>query len=48
MAERDIGKFIKLALVRALREDRTTIAAIEFIEFMLGPEFTKPVTDRVE
>lgn len=48
MAERDIGHFIHFTLVRSLRDDRTTICAINFIEAMLGHEFTKPETDKIE
>jgi len=45
--ERTVGPFVRLALVRALREDRTSIACVQFIESQLGPRFTAPVTDTI-
>jgi len=45
--ERTIGPFVRLVLVRALREDRTIIACSQFIESQLGPKFTAPVTDSI-
>lgn len=47
-SERDIGKFIHFTLVRSMREDRTIVCAIDFIESMLGKEFVSPVTDSME
>ena len=47
-SDRDIGKFIHFTLVRSLREDRTIVCAIDFIESMLGKEFVSPVTDSME
>ena len=47
-SEKDIGKFILFTLVRSLREDRTIVCAISFIESMLGKEFVSPVTDSME
>jgi len=46
--ERDLGKFIALNLVRSFREDRTVIAANQFIESMIGQRYTDPVTDSIE
>jgi len=46
-AERNLGPFLRLVLVRALREDRTSIACAQFIDEKLGPRFTAPVTDAV-
>lgn len=43
-AEKEIGTYISLCLVRALREDRTLIAANLFIESALGAAFTKPMS----
>jgi dynein heavy chain len=48
VAEREIGTFIKLTLVRGLREDRTVIYGFKFIESILRDEFTKPVNDSIE
>jgi dynein heavy chain len=48
MSERDIGKFVHFTLVRSMREDRTIICAIDFIEHLLGKEFVKPETDKIE
>lgn len=45
--ERTLGPFIRLVLVRALREDRTGIACAQFIDNQLGPRFTSPVTDTI-
>jgi len=45
--ERSLGPFLRLVLVRMLREDRTGIACSQFIETQLGSRFTAPVTDTV-
>jgi len=47
-SSREIGSFIRLTLVRSLREDRTVIAATNFINDTLGKRFTDPVTDSME
>lgn len=47
-ADQAIGGFIHLCLVRCLREDRTLLASNKFIEDVLGPDYTKPVTDQIE
>lgn len=44
-ADQNIGHFIHLCLVRAMREDRTLLAAGQFIKEVLGEEFVAPVTD---
>ena len=44
-ADQNIGHFIHLCLVRAMREDRTLLAAGQFIKEVLGEEFVSPVTD---
>ena len=46
--EREIGKFIHFTLVRGLKEDRTIVCAIDFIENLLGKDFVSPVTDSME
>jgi dynein heavy chain len=46
--ERGIGTFLRLVLVRALREDRTSIACAQFIDIQLGQRFTAPVTDSIQ
>ena len=38
-SERDIGKFIHFTLVRALKENRTIVCVIDFIESMLRINF---------
>eukprot|EP00397_Hematodinium_sp_SG-2012_P000031 GEMP01000031.1.p1 GENE.GEMP01000031.1~~GEMP01000031.1.p1 ORF type:complete len:4639 (+),score=1050.01 GEMP01000031.1:391-14307(+) len=45
--ERNVGNFIRMVLVRSVREDRTTIAAAEFINAQLGSKFTAPVSDQI-
>merc|ERR1711959_184414 len=45
--ERVIGTFMRLVLVRSLREDRTVIGCGQFIEIQLGNRFTAPVTDSI-
>ena len=47
-SEKEIGKFIHLTLVRAIREDRTIVFALDFISGMLGKEYTDPVTDTID
>ncbi|CAG9316033.1 unnamed protein product [Blepharisma stoltei] len=47
-SEQGIGKFIHFTLVRSLREDRTGMCAIDFIESMLGRDFVVPVADSIE
>jgi len=47
VAERSLGSFVRLVLVRALREDRTSIACAQFIDSKLGSRFTAPVTDAI-
>eukprot|EP00931_Biecheleriopsis_adriatica_P081368 TRINITY_DN5469_c0_g1_i1.p1 TRINITY_DN5469_c0_g1~~TRINITY_DN5469_c0_g1_i1.p1 ORF type:complete len:4656 (-),score=1282.68 TRINITY_DN5469_c0_g1_i1:88-14055(-) len=46
-SERTLGSFVRLVLVRALREDRTGIATVQFINKQLGPKFTAPVSDTI-
>jgi|TARA_B110001469_G_scaffold127089_1_gene146635 dynein heavy chain len=43
----NIGHFIHLCLVRAMREDRTVLAANQFIKEVLGEKFIAPVTDLI-
>ena len=47
-AEKEIGSFISLCLVRSLREDRTLVAATQFINMVLGKEFTAPISYPIE
>ena len=37
-----------MSLIRCLREDRTVIFTSEFINTILTPEYTRPVTDSTE
>merc|ERR1712151_754782 len=46
--ERVLGPFLRLVLVRSIREDRTGISCSQFIEGMLDSRFTQPVTDTVQ
>jgi dynein heavy chain len=47
---KDIGPFLRLLLVRALRMDRTMLCIAEFIRntSQMGPRFVEPTTDTVE
>merc|ERR1711990_470496 len=44
----NIGHFIHLCLIRAMREDRTVLAANMFIKEVLGEKFIAPVTDLIQ
>ncbi|KFG33497.1 putative dynein gamma chain, flagellar outer arm, partial [Toxoplasma gondii GAB2-2007-GAL-DOM2] len=46
--QKPLGPFIRLCLLRALREDRTVVASARCIEALLDPRYTEPVTDSVE
>jgi dynein heavy chain len=43
----NIGHFIHLCLIRAMREDRTVLASNKFISEVLGETYTAPVTDLI-
>lgn len=43
-AEKEIGSFMMLCLVRSLREDRTMLASNLFINYILGKAFTEPIS----
>jgi dynein heavy chain len=43
--EGGVGQFLRLCLVRCLREDRTMVTSDMFISDTLGAEFIQPVTD---
>merc|ERR1712048_1084536 len=45
--ERTLGPFIRLVIVRCMREDRTSIACAQFVEAMLDSRFVAPVTDAI-
>lgn len=45
--ERTLGPFLRLNIVRCMREDRTSIVCGQFIESMLDSRFTAPVTDLI-
>jgi dynein heavy chain len=45
--DRSLGPFLRLVLVRSMREDRTNISCSQFIEAMLDSRFTAPVTDAI-
>jgi len=45
--EKTLGPFLRLIIVRFMREDRTSIACTQFIENMLDGRFTAPVTDAI-
>merc|ERR1712178_386200 len=44
---RALGAFLRMVLVRSLREDRTGIVCNMFIENTLDTRFTAPVTDAI-
>ena len=44
VAEKEIGAFMTLCLVRSLREDRTLVASNQFINSTLGQAFTAPIS----
>lgn len=46
-ADQNIGHFIHLCLVRALRDDRTVLASNQFVRETLGDEYVQPVTDQI-
>jgi dynein heavy chain len=46
-ADQNIGHFIHLCLVRAMRRDRTMLASEQFIQAVLGEEYVLPVTDLI-
>ena len=46
--EKDIGDFIKLCLIRGLREDRSVLASMNYINSKLGAEYVKPQTKSLE
>jgi dynein heavy chain len=43
--EGGVGQFLRLCLVRCLREDRTMVTCDMFISDTLGSEFIQPITD---
>merc|ERR1719331_638230 len=45
--DRTLGAFVKMVLVRSIREDRTSVACQQFINQQLDPKFTAPVTDAI-
>ena len=45
---KEIGPFLRCVLIRALREDRTTVAANEYVLQQLDAKYVKPVTDSIE
>ena len=47
VVQRSIGPFLRLVLVRSLREDRVGIACAQFIDQQLGSKFTAPITDTI-
>mmetsp|Transcript_44449 Transcript_44449/g.32542 ORF Transcript_44449/g.32542 Transcript_44449/m.32542 type:complete len:128 (+) Transcript_44449:2577-2960(+) len=38
---------MRLCLIRGLREDRTVLASVKFIQKVLGDEYTQPVSDQI-
>jgi len=44
-ADANIGSFIHMCLVRAMREDRTMLVANMFIKDVLGEDYVRPITD---
>lgn len=48
LAEKDVGPFIHLTLIRSLREDRTLLASNLFIRDVLGQKFIDPLAYPIE
>jgi len=46
----EVGPFLRLLLVRCLRNDRTILCAKDFIRYTtcMGPKYVEPVTDTIE
>jgi dynein heavy chain len=47
IVEKTLGSFLRMVLVRCLREDRTVIACAEFINNQLSPRYTDPISDAI-
>jgi dynein heavy chain len=47
IVEKTLGLFLRMVLVRSLREDRTVISCAEFINNQLHPKFTAPISDAI-
>jgi len=45
--DRTLGPFLRLCIVRFMREDRTGVSCSKFIESMLDSRFSAPVTDAI-
>lgn len=45
--DRTLGPFLRLTIVRSMREDRMTISCGQFVEAMLDSRFVAPVTDAI-
>merc|ERR1719161_2648821 len=45
--ERTLGPFLRLVVIRSMREDRTGVAIAQFINAQLDSRFTAPVTDAI-
>jgi len=46
-ADKDLGNFFHMCLIRSVREDRTVLACNQYIKKTLGEYFTQPVTDQI-
>lgn len=46
-AEKTMGNFLHMCLIRCLREDRTVVASNRFIHRVLGEAFVAPVSDSI-
>jgi len=46
-ADQNIGHFIHLCLVRAMRDDRTLLACQQFIKDVLGEKYVQPTNDSI-
>lgn len=47
ISDQDDGPFLHLCLIRCLREDRSVIAAIKFIQKTLSSDFIRPVSEHI-
>jgi len=47
IADPNVGHFLRLCLIRCVREDRTVLATNDFIKSVLGQDYVAPVTDLI-
>eukprot|EP00929_Paragymnodinium_shiwhaense_P087549 TRINITY_DN476_c0_g6_i1.p1 TRINITY_DN476_c0_g6~~TRINITY_DN476_c0_g6_i1.p1 ORF type:complete len:3651 (-),score=1240.57 TRINITY_DN476_c0_g6_i1:538-10725(-) len=47
IVDKTLGYFLRMVLVRCLREDRLVVACSQFIEHQLAAKYTAPITDSI-